>query len=92
MIDLYSAATPNGWKASIALEEMGLPYTLHTLTLSKLEQKEPAFLAINPNGRIPAIVDRDNDAFVVFESGAILLYLAEKSGRLLPTEPKARSQ
>jgi GST-like protein len=92
MIDLYSAATPNGWKASIALEEMGLPYTLHALTLSELEQKEPAFLAINPNGRIPAIVDRDNDAFIVFESGAILLYLAEKSGRLLPTEPKARSQ
>ncbi|TDJ43820.1 MAG: glutathione S-transferase [Gammaproteobacteria bacterium] len=92
MIDLYSAATPNGWKVSIALEEMGLPYTLHTVKLSALEQKQPAFLAINPNGRIPAIVDRDNDDFIVFESGAILLYLAEKSGELLPTEPQARSR
>jgi GST-like protein len=92
MIDLYSAATPNGWKASIALEEMNLPYTLHALTLSAMEQKAPEFLAINPNGRIPAIVDRDNANFAVFESGAILMYLAEKSGQLLPTEANARSE
>ena len=92
MIDLYTAATPNGWKISIALEEMALPYTLRPLSLSKLEQKEEWFLKINPNGRIPAIVDRDNGDFAVFESGAILIYLAEKTGQLLPSEPKARSR
>jgi GST-like protein len=92
MIELFTAATPNGWKISIALEEMALPYTLRTLSLSKLEQKEEWFLKINPNGRIPAIIDHDNGNFVVFESGAILIYLAEKSGKLLPAEPKARSR
>ena len=92
MIELFTAATPNGWKISIALEEMGLPYTLRPLALSKLEQKEEWYLEINPNGRIPAIVDHDNGDFAVFESGAILIYLAEKSGKLLPTEPKARSR
>jgi glutathione S-transferase len=92
MIELFTAATPNGWKISIALEEMGLRYTLRTLSLSKLEQKEDWFLKINPNGRIPAIIDHDNDDFAVFESGAILIYLAEKSGQLLPAEPKARSR
>lgn len=92
MIDLYTAATPNGHKVSIALEELGLPYTLKTLDLSKNEQKTPAFLAINPNGRIPAIVDRSESDFAVFESGACLIYLAEKTGRLLPTEFKARSR
>lgn len=92
MIDLYSAATPNGHKISIALEELGLPYTLHPVALSANEQKQPWFLAINPNGRIPAIIDRDNGDFAVFESGAILIYLAEKTGKLLPREPKARSQ
>jgi len=92
MIELFTAATPNGWKISIALEEMQLPYTLRTLSLSRLEQKEEWFLKINPNGRIPAIVDHDNDDFAVFESGAILIYLAEKSGKFLPTEPKARSR
>lgn len=91
MIDLYSAATPNGWKASIALEELGLPYELHHLDFSKREQKSEAFLRINPNGRIPAIVDRDNDSFAVFESGAILLYLADKTGKLLPRDPKLQS-
>ena len=91
MIDLYTAATPNGWKVSIALEELGLPYRVHAIRLEKLEQKEPWFLALNPNGRIPVIVDRANSDFAVFESGAILLYLAEKTGRLLPAEPKARS-
>ena len=91
MIDLYSAATPNGHKVSIALEELALPYELHSLDLHTGVQKEPWFLAINPNGRIPAIVDRNADNFAVFESGAILLYLAEKAGALLPQDAKARS-
>ena len=92
MIDLYSAATPNGHKISIALEELTLPYTLHTLDLSGGAQKQPDFLKINPNGRIPAIVDRSEDDFAVFESGAILVYLAEKTGRLMPTDMKGRSR
>jgi glutathione S-transferase/GST-like protein len=92
MIDLYTAATPNGHKVSIALEELGLPYTVHALDLGKLEQKRPEFLAISPNGRIPAIVDRAEDDFAVFESGAILVYLAEKTGRLLPSDAKGRSR
>jgi len=92
MIDLYSAPTPNGRKISVALEEMQLPYTLHAIDLGKLQQKEPWFLAINPNGRIPAIVDRDNGDFAVFESGAILIYLAEKTGQFLPSDVRARSQ
>ena len=91
MIDLYSAATPNGHKVSIALEELALPYELHGLDLHQGVQKEPWFLAINPNGRIPAIVDRAADNFAVFESGAILVYLAEKAGALLPHDAKARS-
>ncbi len=92
MIDLYTASTPNGWKASIALEELQLPYQVHALSLSALDQKQTEFLNINPNGRIPAIVDRDADDFAVFESGAILVYLAEKTGRLLPTDVKGRSR
>ncbi|MFZ5487357.1 MAG: glutathione S-transferase family protein [Burkholderiaceae bacterium] len=92
MIDLYTAGTPNGHKASIALEELGLPYELKLLDLAKNEQKSPEFLAINPNGRIPAIVDHDEDDFAVFESGAILIYLAEKTGRLMPTDRKGRSR
>jgi GST-like protein len=92
MIDLYTAATPNGWKASITLEELELPYTLHAIDLASGGQKEPWFTAINPNGRIPAIVDRDNGDFAVFESGAIMLYLAERSGRLLPSDEKGRSR
>ncbi|AWB72358.1 glutathione S-transferase [Vibrio cholerae] len=92
MIDFYTAATPNGYKIAIALEEMGLEYTTHALNLSNNDQKQPAFTAINPNGRIPAIVDRDNEDFAVFESGAILLYLAEKTGKFLPQESKARSK
>ncbi|HQC81690.1 MAG TPA: glutathione S-transferase N-terminal domain-containing protein, partial [Accumulibacter sp.] len=92
MIDFYTAATPNGHKISIALEELALPYTVHPLNLSTGEQKQAGFLAINPNGRIPAIVDRAAGDFAVFESGAILLYLAEKTGRLLPADSKRRSQ
>jgi GST-like protein len=92
MIDLYTSETPNGWKISIALEEMGLPYTVHAIRLSKSEQKEPAYLRLNPNGRIPTIVDRDNGDFAVFESGAILIYLAEKTGRFLPADVKGRSR
>ncbi|MWV16682.1 glutathione S-transferase [Pseudomonas sp. L-22-4S-12] len=89
MIDLYTAATPNGHKVSIALEELGLPYRVHVLSFDKQEQKTPEFLRINPNGRIPAIVD---DGFAVFESGAILIYLAEKAGQLLPADAKGRSR
>ena len=92
MIDLYTAATPNGQKASIALEELEPPYTVHPVNLGELEQKEERFLTLNPNGRIPVIVDRETDDFAVFESGAILLYLAETSGRLVPADPNARSQ
>jgi len=91
MIDLYTAPTPNGWKASIALEELGLPYEVHPINLLSGEQKTPEYLKINPNGRIPTIVDRDAGNFAVFESGAILIYLAEKTGRLMPTDAKGRS-
>jgi GST-like protein len=92
MIELFTAATPNGWKISIALEELALPYSVRPIALSQLEQKEEWFLKINPNGRIPAIIDHDNGNLAVFESGAILIYLAEKTGQLLPTEVKARSR
>jgi glutathione S-transferase len=91
MIELHTAPTPNGHKASIMLEEIGWPYEVVPVNLLAGEQKDPAYLALNPNGRIPTIVDRDNDDFVVFESGAILLYLAERSGQLLPADDKARS-
>jgi GSH-dependent disulfide-bond oxidoreductase len=93
MIDLYTAATPNGWKASITLEELNLPYELHALKLGDQEQKRPEYLKINPNGRIPAIVDRDEGNFAVFESGAIMMYLCEKTGSpLLPKKMKPRSE
>jgi len=92
MIDLYTASTPNGWKASITLEELALPYAVHRIDLEANEQKQPAFLAINPNGRIPAIIDRDEGDLAVFESGAILIYLAEKAGALLPTDVAGRSR
>ena len=92
MIDLYTAATPNGWKVSITLEELGLPYTVHPIDLSSGDQKKKPFTDINPNGRIPAIVDRGNGDFAVFESGAIQIYLAEKAGKLLPADEKGRSR
>ena|SRR5215468_566416 len=92
MIDLYTAPTPNGWKASVTLEELQLPYDVHAINLTQNEQKEPWYLKLNPNGRIPTIVDRDSGNFTVFESGAILIYLAEKTGRLMPTDTNGRSQ
>ncbi|MBE9140127.1 glutathione S-transferase N-terminal domain-containing protein [Nodosilinea sp. LEGE 07088] len=85
MIDLYTFTTPNGRKPAILLEELEMPYTIHSVNIGKGEQFDPDFLAISPNNKIPAIVDRDND-LAVFESGAILIYLAEKGGKLLPTE------
>jgi len=90
MIDLYTAETPNGWKASIVLEELGMPYETHAIDLGAGDQKQSDFLKLNPNGRIPAIVDRDADNLTIFESGAIMLYLAEKSGQLMPTDTKGR--
>lgn len=91
MIDLYTFTTPNGRKPAILLEELALPYTIHSVHIGKDEQFTPAFLAISPNGKIPAIVDRDADQ-AVFESGAILIYLAEKTGQFLPPTGAARSQ
>jgi glutathione S-transferase len=91
MIELFTAATPNGWKASITLEELELPYKVRRIDFQKREQKEPWYLELNPNGRIPTIVDHDNGAFAVFESGALMIYLAEKAGRLLPADVKGRS-
>ncbi len=93
MIDLYTWNTPNGRKISVALEEMGLPYRVHPINISKSEQFAPAFLAISPNNRIPAIVDSegpDGKPISVFESGAILLYLAEKTGRFLPADTRGK--
>jgi len=94
MITLYTAPTPNGHKASITLEELAIPYKTVGIDLGKNVQKEPWFLAINPNGRIPAIVDHDAGDFPVFESGAIMLYLCDKdgSGKLLPKDAKGRSR
>ncbi len=89
MIDLYTFTTPNGRKPAILLEELQMPYTIHSVNISKNEQFAPEFLAISPNNKIPAIVDRDND-LAIFESGAILIYLAEKAGQLLPTETGER--
>ena len=93
MIDLYTWKTPNGRKASIMLEEIGLPYEVHPIQLGKGEQHSPEYLAINPNNKIPAIVDRegpDGSPLTLFESGAILIYLAEKIGKFMPVAPRAR--
>ena len=89
MLELYTASTPNGWKASVTLEELGLEYKVDEISLQNQEQKTPEYLTINPNGRIPTLVD---EGFGVFESGAIMIYLAEKTGRLLPTDIKSRSE
>lgn len=94
MIDLYYWPTPNGWKISIALEELGLPYTVRPVNIGRGAQFEPGFLAISPNNRIPALVDHDPPGggapFASFETGAMLLYLAEKTGRLLPADWRGR--
>ena len=96
MIDLHYFPTPNGWKVSIALEELDLPYRVVPCNIGRGDQFKPDFLAISPNNRMPAIVDTDpafgGEAVSVFESGAILQYLAEKTGRLLPTDPRGRLQ
>ena len=96
MIDLHYAPTPNGWKISIMLEELGLPYKVIPVNIRAGEQFRPEFLAISPNNRIPAIVDHapsdGGEPFSVFETGAILIYLADKTGRFLPTEMRARSR
>ena len=96
MYTLYTAATPNGWKVSVLLEELAVPYTVRAIDFATHEQKEPWFLAINPNGRIPALIDHapaDGGAeFAIFESGAIMLYLADKHGACLPTELRGRSE
>src|SRR5215472_4438772 len=93
MIDLYTWTTPNGRKVSILLEELGLPYRVHKIDISKGEQFTKEFIAINPNSKIPAIVDPEGSGgkpLAIFESGAILLYLAEKAGRLIPQDPRRR--
>ncbi|MCH7569752.1 MAG: glutathione S-transferase N-terminal domain-containing protein [Deltaproteobacteria bacterium] len=95
MIDLYSWATPNGQKVHIMLEETGLAYAVRWVNIGKGEQFDPEFLKISPNNKIPVIVDHDGpegEPFTVFESGAILIYLAEKTGRFLPKEPRRRSE
>ena len=92
MIELYTSPTPNGYKISVALEELEIPYNVHVVNLQSGDQKKPEFLELNPNGRIPVIVDTDNDNLSIMESGAQLIYLAEKAGKLLPTEAKARSK
>ena len=92
MIDLYTASTPNGWKVSITLEELNIPYNIIPIDLIKGEQKESSFLKINPNGRIPAIVDRNENDLAIFESGAIMIYLAEKEGKLLPKDPTKKAK
>jgi GSH-dependent disulfide-bond oxidoreductase len=94
-IDLYTWGTPNGRKVSVMLEECGLAYTAHKIDISKNDQFKPEFLAVNPNGKIPAIVDSDGPdgkPISVFESGAILIYLAEKTGKFLPKDARARSE
>ena len=90
MIDLYTSPTPNGWKAAMILEELALDYDVKHIDLAAGEQHETAFLAMNPNGRIPIIVDHDANGLIVFDSNAILFYLAEKTGKLLPASGPAR--
>ncbi|HVT36550.1 MAG TPA: glutathione S-transferase N-terminal domain-containing protein [Nevskiaceae bacterium] len=91
MIELYTAPTPNGHKISVCLEELALPYTVHVVDITRGDQRKPEYVKLNPNARIPTIVDTEEDNFAVFESGAILIYLAEKTGRLMPSDAKGRS-
>jgi len=92
VITLYTSATPNGHKISIALEELGLPYEVQHINLRASEHKEDWYVELNPNARIPTLVDHDADDLTIFESGAILVYLAEKTGRLMPTDVRGRSE
>jgi glutathione S-transferase len=92
MLELLTSETPNGWKAAIMLEELGVPYKVTPISLTNLDQKQDWYVALNPNGRIPTLVDHDDGDFAVFESGAILIYLAEKFGRFMPSDIKGRSQ
>ena len=91
MIDLYTTPTPNGYKVSILLEELKIPYNVISVNLEKKEQKKTEYLKLNPNGRIPTIVDHENNDFTVFESGAILIYLAEKFRKFLSPDSNERS-
>ena len=93
MIDVYFWPTPNGWNITIMLEELGLPYTIVPIDIGKGDQFKPEFLAISPNNKMPAITDPDGpdgEPISIFESGAIMLYLAEKTGKLMPTDPRGR--
>ena len=92
MIHLYTSSTPNGHKVSCLLEALEMPYEAHAINLAEGEQLKSDFLKISPNGRIPAIVDTDNDDLSIFESGAIMLYLAEKAGKLIPSDVKRRAK
>ncbi|MEC3948100.1 glutathione S-transferase family protein [Sphingobium sp. HWE2-09] len=92
MLELLTSETPNGWKVSILLEELGIPYKVTPIALTDLVQKQDWYVALNPNGRIPTLVDHDADGFAIFESGAILLYLAEKFGRFIPADPQDGSR
>jgi GST-like protein len=91
MIDLYSWTTPNGRKVSILLEELGLDYEAHSINIGQGDQKTPEFLKISPNNKIPAIVERET-GFSLMESGAIMIYLAEKHGRFIPTDPQKKAR
>jgi GST-like protein len=95
MLDLYTAATPNGKKVPILLAELGLPYELHVIDFKANQQKSPEYLAINPNGKIPALIDKSvehGEPITIFESGAILQYLAERAGKLLPKDTRGRAE
>jgi GSH-dependent disulfide-bond oxidoreductase len=92
MLELLTSETPNGWKVAILLEELGEPYKVTPISLTNLEQKQDWYVALNPNGRIPTLVDHDAGDFAIFESGAIMIYLAEKFGRFLPADPQGRSR
>ena len=84
MLELLTSETPNGWKVAILLEELGVPYKVTPISLTNRVQKEDWYVALNPNGRIPTLIDHDDGDFAIFESGAIMIYLAEKFGRFLP--------
>ncbi len=92
MLELLTSETPNGWKVAILLEELGVPYKVTAIALTDRVQKEDWYIALNPNGRIPTLVDHDAGEFAVFESGAILIYLAEKFGRFIPSDVAGRSR